>query len=71
MNKPQSIDEAITLLTKLVGWAESSFNIKRLDFNRVAASERSLYEEAMKMVTDAIKKGELTRDEFERRVGLE
>lgn len=71
MNKIKSIDEAITSLTKLVGWAESSFNIKRLDFNRVAASERAHYEEAMKMVTDAIKKGELTRDEFERRVGLD
>ena len=70
-NSKLSIEEAIRELNRLVGWAESSTEIKRLDFNRVPAAERAHYEEALRVVTEAIKAGQLTRDEFIRKVGID
>jgi uncharacterized membrane protein YfbV (UPF0208 family) len=71
MSEITNLSEAIQMLNRVVWWAESSTDIKRIDFNLVAASERPRYEAAMQVVSKAIKNGEITRDEFMRRVGIE
>jgi hypothetical protein len=71
MKKIENIDQAIQHLTKLVNWAEASVKQKRIDFNMVAASERAFYEEALNLVSQAIAKGEITKDELNRRLGID
>lgn len=71
MKKINNVQEAIQHLTRLVNWAESSVKQKRLDFNMVSVSEHPFYQEALDMVNQAIAKGELTKDEFKHRLGLD
>jgi hypothetical protein len=71
MSAQSGLQSAMEKLSKIVFWAESSTTIKRIDFNLAPASERASYEEALKLVTDAIKRGELTQAEFLHRVGIE
>lgn len=66
-----SLNEAIDHLSKIVNWAESSVKQKRLDFNMVTASEQPSYEAALQFVADAIKRGEITREEFNRRLEID
>lgn len=66
-----SPDHAIEFLSKIVNWAESSVKQKRLDFNMVKASEQPDYERALEFIAQAIKKGEITREEFNRRLGID
>lgn len=71
MKNIESIDHAIALLTTIVNWAESSLKIKRLDFNLVKAQDRELYEAALAYAHRAIKAGEISQDEFKRRLGID
>jgi hypothetical protein len=71
MKKINNVQEAIQHLTRLVNWAESSVKQKRLDFNMVSVSEHAFYQQALKMVNDAIEKGELTKDDFKNKVGID
>jgi hypothetical protein len=70
MKKLETTEDAIHHLTKLVNWTEASVKQKRLDLNMVSASDREFYEKALSIVTEAIKKGELTKDVFYHKVGL-
>lgn len=66
-----SLNEAIDHLSKIVNWAESSVKQKRLDLNMVTASEQPSYEQALAFVAAAIKRGEITREEFNRRLEID
>jgi hypothetical protein len=66
-----SLNEAVDHLSKIVNWAESSVKQKRLDFNMVTASEQPSYEAALQYVAQAIKRGEITREEFNRRLEID
>jgi hypothetical protein len=65
-----SLNQAIDHLSKIVNWAESSVKQKRLDFNMVTASEQPSYEDALSYIAEAIKRGEITREEFNRRLDI-
>lgn len=71
MNKLTTVSEAIDHLKRLVNWAESSVKQKRLDFNMVSASEHAFYREALDLVNAAIARGELTKEDFKHRLGLD
>jgi len=66
-----SLNEAVDHLSKIVNWAESSVKQKRLDFNMDTASEQPSYEAALQFVAQAINRGEITRDEFNRRLEID
>lgn len=71
MKKINSVSEAIEHLSRLVNWAESSVKQKRLDFNMVSAAEHEFYREALDFVNAAIQRGELTKEDFKHRLGLD
>lgn len=71
MKKINDVQEAMGHLTRLVNWAESSVKQKRIDFNMVSVSEHPFYQQALDMVNQAIARGELTKDEFKHRLGLD
>ncbi len=66
-----SLDEAIIHLSKIVNWAESSVKQKRIDLNMVTASEQPSYEAALEFVVAAMKRGEITREDFNRRLEID
>lgn len=71
MNNISSVSEAIDHLKRLVNWAESSVKQKRLDFNMVSAAEHDFYRGALELVNQAIARGELTKEDFKHRLGLD
>lgn len=64
------LNAAIELLKKTVKFP-GTIDQKHIDLGVVATEERPKYEEALKVVQKAILKGELARDEFNRRVRLD
>ncbi len=64
------INQAIELLKRAVKYT-GVIDQKHIDLSVVATEDRPKYEEALKVVQLAIKGGQITRDEFNRRVHLD
>ena len=64
-----NIEEAIKLLRQLV--KESAVpGQKHLDFGQVPTNRKTVYEKAMGKVNELIRNGELSKEDFCSRVGL-
>ena len=70
MKKLETLEDAFLHLSTIVNWSEASVKQKRLDLNMVTASERDFYLKALAMVNAAIQNKEISRDDFNRRLGL-
>lgn len=62
--------QAMALLSKITKKSEALDGAKHFDLTLVPATERPQYVAALKKIYHVIKMGELTQEEFERRVGL-
>lgn len=65
-----SLDDAIELL-KITVKNNGTNDSKHLDLGLVPTEKRDIYEKALALATLSIQKGEITRDEFLRRVHLD
>lgn len=65
-----NLDQAITLLRNAVKYT-GTIDQKHIDLTIVPADQRNLYERAMAICQTCIKDGQISRDEFNRRVHLE
>ncbi|MFL5784447.1 MAG: hypothetical protein ACJ76H_07565 [Bacteriovoracaceae bacterium] len=63
------LNQAIELLKKAVKYP-GTIDQKHIDLTLVPTEDKARYEEALKVAQMAIIKGQITRDEFNRRVHL-
>lgn len=64
------LDDAVKLLKRAVKYPENDFGEKRIDLSLVPVEEIPKFQEAMRVSQTSIKEGKISRDEFNRRVGL-
>jgi hypothetical protein len=64
------LKEAIIILKKAVKYT-GTIDQKHIDLTLVAASERPLYEAALKVVNSAVKAGDLKREDLLRQLELD
>ncbi|MCB9092107.1 MAG: hypothetical protein H6620_06060 [Halobacteriovoraceae bacterium] len=64
------ITQAIELLKKTVKHSTATDEFRHMDLTLVPSSERAQYQEALKVISKAIRENEMTREEFEKQVGI-
>lgn len=65
----QNLDEAITLLKKIVKYSAVEGQ-KHLDLSIALAEDRHFYQKALMLVNLEVEKGSITQDDLKHRLGL-
>jgi hypothetical protein len=65
---PQTLDQSISLLKQIVKYSCSTDEFRHFDLTLVSADDRHQYQTALKIVGQALRSGQITQSEFEKRV---
>ncbi len=64
------IQAAIELLKKTIKHSTALDEFRHIDLTLIPANEREQYQEALLVVQKAMREGELSKEDFERSVGI-